>query len=254
MKAILLLSLFLAIQAEAQTNFFPLLNVGATTYTNARITSVTAADAIVLFDGGGARVPLSNMPPHIQKQYGYDAGKAAKSLAEQTERNKKFFEANKKQNAELQRKDAWRGDLQAIRVRSVGRPIGSWYQCEIATTNGVKASVLLGKMPLEIKRYYERSAQLKKDIADRANYTRREAQRLSNLEDNSPSEAPFDSPAGRRIRQMNIDSKALAASLQELKEWQGEYKEMLAGETTAITCFARPTAKSYGNLAIWECE
>jgi putative endonuclease len=62
------------------------LPAGGQFYTNARITSVTPAHAVVSFDGGIVQLALSNLPASCQKKYGYDPDKAAKYLAEEKQK------------------------------------------------------------------------------------------------------------------------------------------------------------------------
>jgi hypothetical protein len=103
-----LLLLTLLAPAYGQTNFFPLLKVGDKTYTNATITRVNPAEATVIFDGGGAQVAVSNLPPELRERYHYDPQTAARFLAEQRERKA----ALKKMDAET-----------AARAASVSEPV-----------------------------------------------------------------------------------------------------------------------------------
>jgi len=67
--------------ALAQTNYFNVLNtLDGQSFTNATITSVTPAYAIVMYDGGGTRVALTNLPSRIQKQYHYDPASASAEM------------------------------------------------------------------------------------------------------------------------------------------------------------------------------
>jgi hypothetical protein len=65
-------------------------------YTNARISSVTAAYATVWYgNGDGARIPLSEMPEAVQQKYGYDPAKADAEIAAHRETVKAQEEARK---------------------------------------------------------------------------------------------------------------------------------------------------------------
>jgi hypothetical protein len=84
MKTLLnLLLLWCAPAFAAQTNFFPLLEAGNNTYTNARVTSVTATYAIVWHAGGGSRVFLTNFSKDLQKRFGYNATNATRITAKE---------------------------------------------------------------------------------------------------------------------------------------------------------------------------
>ena len=64
--------LVLAQTACTQTNFFPLLQCGDRTYTNATIGSITPAAVTVSWDGGGAQIAITNLPEELQVRYHYD--------------------------------------------------------------------------------------------------------------------------------------------------------------------------------------
>jgi hypothetical protein len=61
----------------ADTNYFDVLKAGGSTYSNVMVRTVTPTDIIVSFDGGGARIALTNLTPDLQKRFGYDPAKAA---------------------------------------------------------------------------------------------------------------------------------------------------------------------------------
>src|SRR4051812_4929564 len=80
MRSLLLLTLILAPYCQGQialTNRLESLVVGATTYTNCTVKAFNAADAIISFNGGGAKVAISNLPPEIQAQLKYKPSDAA---------------------------------------------------------------------------------------------------------------------------------------------------------------------------------
>lgn len=74
----LLLLISLCARASETNIFFPLLKAGDRTFTNARVTSITATHAIVWHAGGGSRVALTNFAPEIQKRFDYDPDLAAR--------------------------------------------------------------------------------------------------------------------------------------------------------------------------------
>ena len=59
----------------------PELHVGKDVYYNVRILSVTAVTAMIGHRDGIASVPLADLPPDLQKRYGYDPNKAANEAA-----------------------------------------------------------------------------------------------------------------------------------------------------------------------------
>jgi hypothetical protein len=88
--------------ATAQTNFFPFLCCSNRTYTNATIETVTPATVTVFWDGGGERVPITNLPLELQIRYHYNPQDAQKYLdlqaakkASQKERDNREADAAK---------------------------------------------------------------------------------------------------------------------------------------------------------------
>lgn len=246
---IALLILAASLTASAQTNFFPLLKAGGTTYTNATIRSVTAADAIVSFDGGGARVALSNLTPDLQKRFGYDPQKAKLALVKDAERRIRSQRAE----AELAAINAWRGDTSLATVVSIESQIAGTPKCIITVSNSTFAVLLTG-LPASIRNFFSEKAQLENDIATRSANNEREKWRLSNLEDSLPSEASSDSPAGRAIHQMNIDSKRLAQSCDQVAKMKDDLSELILKQGRLASCYVRQTAKQYAGIQIWECQ
>ncbi len=59
----------------------PELHVGKEVYYNARVLSVTAVMAVIGHRDGIVSVPLANLPPDLQKRYGYDPNRAADEAA-----------------------------------------------------------------------------------------------------------------------------------------------------------------------------
>lgn len=59
--------------AADDTNTFPVLAAKRGTFTNAAIRSVSGGYAIVIYDGGGQRIPISELPEAVQKRYATNA-------------------------------------------------------------------------------------------------------------------------------------------------------------------------------------
>jgi hypothetical protein len=70
----LIFSLMCGVAAAAdETNTFAVLVTKRGAFTNAVIRSVSAGYAIVIYEGGGLRMPLSELPEPIQKRYATNA-------------------------------------------------------------------------------------------------------------------------------------------------------------------------------------
>jgi hypothetical protein len=247
---VLIFALSVSITCAAEsTNFFLTLKVGDVHYTNVTVRSVRPSDIIISFDGGGAKVPLQKLTPDLQRRFGYDPDKASQELARQRQR----LEANQKAMAQAQASDAWRGDPVWAEITNLGPPLGGMATCQILVSN-VTLTVLLKNPPALALRFFDHLNHLKKDASNRRASIAREKQRLSNLEDNLPSTAPFESPSGQAIRQMNIDAKALDRSIEALNELEELIADLERNREHDASCFVRQTAKKYGGHQIWECQ
>lgn len=110
MKFTLLLFVAIASAHGQSTNaeeklFFPVLVTPGRSFTNARIDRATPVEAVVYFDGGIVKVPMSNMPAVVQEKYHYSQKAAdefaaqlkAKAAAEKTARLKQAEELSREQ-------------------------------------------------------------------------------------------------------------------------------------------------------------
>lgn len=100
-----------AASTTAETNRFPSLRVGSSTYTNAEIRAVTATDLIISFDGGGAKVALTNLSPELQKRFGYDPAKAKASGAEVELKKEQYRAQQQVAGAQIQFQRAYQNAL-----------------------------------------------------------------------------------------------------------------------------------------------
>jgi outer membrane protein assembly factor BamB len=82
---------WMAVAQGNDTNFFPVLSIRGENLTNATISSVHAAYVTILFDGGGKRVPLCDLPDFLQKRYGYDSAKAEQFDLEERRKTTESF-------------------------------------------------------------------------------------------------------------------------------------------------------------------
>lgn len=52
---------------------YPLINIGGKCYTNATVSKLNCAMAMVTWDDSGVQVAITNLPLELQRRYGYDA-------------------------------------------------------------------------------------------------------------------------------------------------------------------------------------
>jgi hypothetical protein len=88
MKRVSAILLLAALSTFGQTNepVIDVLAAGGQFYTNAQITRVTPAYAVVSYNGGIVQLALSNLPAPYQEKYGYDPDKAARYLADKKQK------------------------------------------------------------------------------------------------------------------------------------------------------------------------
>lgn len=93
MKTTFLLSLIAAagiFTARADDEKFPLLKVGADTYTNVTVTSASATDIYFIHAGGTANVKIKNLSPDLQKHFNFDPKQAKAAELKQAENKAKY--------------------------------------------------------------------------------------------------------------------------------------------------------------------
>jgi hypothetical protein len=133
MKSSVIFALLICQLAIAQTNFFPLLRCKDRTYTNATIESVTPATVSVFWEGGGERIPITNLPPELQVRYHYNPQEAQNYLDMQA--------AKKATRKERDNRDAAAEQQAVARVESQ-RKIAQGFQSFInEATNDVKGTI-----------------------------------------------------------------------------------------------------------------
>jgi hypothetical protein len=65
----------------------PLLEVGGIAHSNCTVKSSTPAEVIVLYDGGGAKVKMADLPPELRAKFNYDSN-AAKAFIDAAQQKK----------------------------------------------------------------------------------------------------------------------------------------------------------------------
>jgi hypothetical protein len=99
-----------------QTNFFPVLVCKNRSYTNATIENFTAATVTIFWDGGGERIPMTNLPPELLTRYHYDPQAAEDYLKQQAAKKAAAQERAKQEAAALARALEDLGPAQRIRI------------------------------------------------------------------------------------------------------------------------------------------
>ena len=117
--AILAGLLIFAPDACPQTNFFPLLECKNRIYTNATIESATPATVTIFWDGGGERIPITNLPPELLTRYHYDPQAAREYLDAEAAKKAALQESADQALAAIALAKSTLGPAQKIRVVKV---------------------------------------------------------------------------------------------------------------------------------------
>jgi hypothetical protein len=248
------LVLVLVMSANADTNVFPLLTIGDRTYTNARISSVTATDAIVIFDGGGTKVPLTNLPPDLQRKFPYDAEKAGKFFAEKKGKAETTQKQLAAQQAALQEVSKWRGEPKRMRVL---KRIGSlgMENYSVETEDEGERTVIIN-LPSEIEKHLSDISILEATIttaSERHKINSKAAEKASALAPTSAGGSPQYVAAAMaqrdRANLMVLQAKEEGERLETMKEKLSELHNQSKKKTAFM---ASKTAKQYAGFEIWE--
>jgi hypothetical protein len=234
LKLVILLLLGAAPLARAadDTNTFAVLECKNQSFTNARISSVTAAYAIIFYDGGGKKVPLGDLPQFLQERYGYDPNKADQFLAAEKEKKEAAAQAYAQQMA---METPTQGERQKVRVLKVlGNYIGDT-RCEIEASGSQQEVLMSGGDFSNVQQYYAQLEILQSDAAS--------AQ--------AASSAAGAQPAYRGRNRAAMKAAAQQNSAAYAKEIAAQLKALKAQGTNITTIYAAPTSRKYANLPIW---
>lgn len=252
LTAALFTAFAISVNAEDTNKFTAPLNIKGTYYTNATISSVNAAYVTLLYDGGGKKFLLSDLPEDLQQRFNYDPDAAQRFLA--AEADKKSATSAKIAEAQAEELKALNtvGDAQSITVVRVdgGTPI----KC-LAITPGGQQEIFIRGLPASIEAAFEKYAQAQAQV------------------DNLPAPAPL--PMQNQSQQPGVTSgttssggggyggnkaqnrQARAAAAAAAKEAKAESSEKnglptLKKEAERQSKIkAKPTGLVYGGCRMW---
>jgi hypothetical protein len=147
MKAIIML-LFSAGIASGQTNdahFDVLRTLDGRSFKNATITRTTAAYAVVDFDGGGANVAFTNLPPDLQTRYHYDPAAAEQFWADLASKKRLSHQQEQKIVASMVKAMQTLGEPK--RVRLVRVMPNTYLEIE---SDGVRSEAYIPTLPADV--------------------------------------------------------------------------------------------------------
>lgn len=166
MKTVPAILLLVALSTSAQTNepVIGVLPAGGQFYTNARITRVTPAYAVVSYNGGIVQLALSNLPASYQEKYGYDPDQAARYLADKKQMlQERRATQNARQAAYNQAVASLAGTNRPVQVISILDELsnGGIPRCAVPD---VPDGILVKNLPDPVRNFLNRKKQLAADI------------------------------------------------------------------------------------------
>ncbi|MFZ0826669.1 MAG: hypothetical protein WAO02_04525 [Verrucomicrobiia bacterium] len=259
MKAILSVLLLVGISVFALTNepVVAVLPVSGQFYTNAQITRVTPAYAVVIYDGGIVQVALSNLPAAYQEKYGYDPEQAARFLADRNQKLQAQHAASMaRQAAYSQALAARAGTNRPVQIISILDEMsnGGYPLCAISN---IPQGILVNNLTDEVRTFLNRKKQLAADISSFSDKVQADASAAARAQAVAPAFAATDSATVEAQNNQRAQANLMAVSVQEEQEELAKMKSAMSGwdaETPArTTILAFPSGQFYGQYEIWNC-
>ena len=251
--ALLLSGIAIAGAQETNTAMIPLLRAGNQSYTNAEIYSVTPAYVDIGYDGGIARIALSNMPDLYRQKYHYSPEKAEQYLTSESNKLKAI------RAAELVRRAAYEkavADLatntQTIYVDSIVDEQFGYPKCNVSSGNGggdennVPGQILIINLPAVVKSFAQDKQKLSADIENLRNQ-----KVVASYTVNDPNDP--DPGLTAQIMAQNALQNAKEAKAERLRGMEKKLEDMesQASERTRIKAYF--TGHSYAGFQMWKC-
>jgi hypothetical protein len=259
MRAVSVLAVLLAAGSlGAQTNeIFPVLSAGGQLYTNACITHTTPVSAVIEYDGGSVQIALSNLPPALQRKFGYDPAKAAPYLADKKRQEIAARAAMAKRQADYAKAVAsLSGTNRPVRILSVNGYAG-YLKCTVQTQEGTR-EVCVNHLPDSVRDFISQLNQMRSEVADYEkrvdNYVRaaKTAQALVPAAGMTGDKTFVNAAMTQRAQasQMAVTADDMQKQLAKMKADLAAMESALVEKTTVL---AYPTGQSWDGAEIWEC-
>jgi len=235
-----------------------MLPAGGKIYTNATITRVTPAYAVVSYQAGMVQIPMSNLPAAYQTQFGYTPEKAARFLEEEKQIQKKRRAAVQSQQAALR---ALAGTNRPVRITAIDDNL-SFGGIPFCSVDGINGGVLVENLPGSVRQFFSGYWQLQADVAD----CQRQLDNLKVPDPPPKSDPPPQtgkilvigkSASFARVYAAQKDRENLVKARQDMDDRLKMLNDRLAQATTNYnlytTIIAHPSGQSYVGKPIWVC-
>jgi hypothetical protein len=259
MKTIPVFLLLIALSAFAQTNepVIGVLPAGGVSYTNARITRITPAYAVVSYEGGIVQLALSNLPVAYQKKYGYDPDKAAQYLADEKQK------AQERRAALVARQAAYNQAMAAL--AGTNRPVQllsildeqSNGGIPLCATPDVPDGVLVKNLPDPVRSFLKQKQQLAADVNAFSDQLQADAAAAARAQAVAPAYSSTDPDVNdaqnRQRAQANLMAMRVKDNQAELARMKKTLDDLDAEAPGRATIMAFPTGQFFGGFEIWTC-
>ena len=239
------LVLLSAFNLMAQTNFDVLVCRNAS-YTNASIIRTTPAYAVVSFEGGLAKVAMTNLPDTLQKQFGYDPEKAAALLAAEEKHRLAVVKARADQARLIA---SLRGTNQTIQIKVV---LDDYGQCQ-TSVGQIYAIGLPASVSEFLANYYQLKANIPTAEANAGqlmrDYKRADANAMTGAS-GDPAFVDAWMAQRQRAENMRVDAENAADEVKNMKSRLAEMQDNLIQNTSVV---AYPTGLKYSGFQQWQC-
>jgi len=232
-----------AITAFAEDRI-PSLVVGEKTFRNVKISTVRGSDVFIIHDGGGTRVPISDLPAEIQEKYNLAPEKPKELSAEEKAKAAELKKKADEQRAAMAKAASWRGEPVNAFIQQVKT---SGY---IVTIEGEGTrEIRINGLPKTAAQFYIDLKALDDQIPG-AERRLKEAERALAMIPTSMTGTP-EAVAAWQYRR-NAATKVVHDAEDAFEELLNKRKQLLSERAQKTGCSIRQTAMKYGSLEIWE--
>jgi hypothetical protein len=258
MKAVSVLAVLLsAASLGAQTNeTFPILSADGQLYTNASITHTTPASAVIEYDGGSVQIALSNLPPALQRKFGYDPANAAQYLADKKQQEIAARAAVAKRQADYEKAIAsLAGTNQPIRILSVNGYTG-FVKCTVQTKDGTR-DVCVNHLPDSVRDFIPQLNQLRSDVAAYGERVDNYVRAAKTADAVAPAGVTGDVDKVDAAMKQRAQANLMLVTADDMQKQLAKMKadlaamESVAADKTTVNAY--PTGQSWDGAEIWEC-
>ena len=255
--AALILSLLAALAGDTNAIHIDALPAGGNIYTNAIITRANPAYAVVSYQEGMVRIPMSNLPAAYQAQFGYTPERAAQFLSEENRIQKEGRRASA-----LARQAAAQARLGTNRLVRITAIIDETSNGDIpfCSAQGIPGGILIKNLPDSIRQFFAGYRQLQAEVTGCQ-------QQINNLRvPSTPATNAVTKPhLGKSLMvgngagfawvktQTNNAAAVRRNAEDRLNELQAELDRQTANYDRCTTIVAHPSGDFFGQKPIWIC-